>query len=95
MILLCIKQFQSYLSESTYESRTDSRHRQITVPFSTVLILTFGSTILLFSKYKGSFLSLGIKQPGYKAEHSHHPVPRLGMQRTIPSLLHMPSRQGA
>jgi hypothetical protein len=79
MILVCIKQFQNYLSESTYESGTDSRHRQITVPFSTVLILTFGTTILLFSKYKGSFLSLGIRQPEHKAKHSHHPVPRLGM----------------
>jgi hypothetical protein len=35
-----------------------------------VLILTFGSIILLFSRYKGSFLSLGIKQPGHIAEHS-------------------------
>jgi hypothetical protein len=34
------------------------------------LILTFGTTILLFSRYKGSFLSLEIKQPGQKAEHS-------------------------
>jgi len=77
--MLCIKQFQSYLSASTYKSGTDSRHRQITVPFSTVLILTFGTTILLFSKCKGSFLSLGINQPKHKAKHSHHPVPRLGM----------------
>jgi len=70
MILHCIKQFQIYLSESTYELGADSRQRQITVPFSTVLILTFGSIILLFRRYKGSFLSLGIKQPGHKAEHS-------------------------
>jgi len=70
MILLCIKQFRSYLSESTYELGTDSRHRQITVPFSRVLILTSGTTILLFNKCKGSFLSLGIKQAGHKAEHS-------------------------
>jgi len=70
MILLSIKQFQSYLSESTYKSGTDSRHRQIIVPFSTVLILTPGTTNLLFNKYKGSFLSLGIKQAGHKPEHS-------------------------
>jgi hypothetical protein len=50
IILLYIKQFQSYLSERTYKSGTESRHRQITVPFSTVLRLALGSTSLLFSR---------------------------------------------